>query len=156
MVWICGDWQMSNGRTAQFISAAQVPAANIHMPVPPMFDMHMLASGVMRKRRPRGIGDRNGGEKSRVNDRLNGFVAKESFIWNELSRRFGSDLHHGELLSIAVVISDFSQIFLDRDAKRRKTVLIKWFQENWSSIAPFLSFVVLEDASGDTLSPREM
>jgi hypothetical protein len=33
---------------------------------------------------------------------------------------------------------------LDHDAKRRKTVLIKWFEENWTAIAPFLDYIVLE------------
>lgn len=102
-----------------------------------------------RKRRPLRISDKNGGEKIRVFKRLSGFVAKESMVWMELTRRFGDNLKHGELLSIAEVVSVNANILLDRDAKRRKTVLIKWFQENWAQIHPFLNYVVLEDKNKD-------
>jgi hypothetical protein len=39
-------------------------------------------------------------------------------------------------------------VHLDRDAKRRKSVLLKWFEENWNAIYPFLDYVVLEETQG--------
>ena len=128
---------------AQFFSATQVPVAldlampQATFPVPPLPG---------RKRRPKGIGsDKNGGEKKRIKARLGEFHPKESIVWSEIRRRFGNKLKHGELLSIAEVTSAFARVFLDRDAKRRKSVLIKWFEENWATLSPYLSYVVLED-----------
>lgn len=85
-------------------------------------------------------------EKERIADRLNGFNPKDNIAWREITNRFGNNIKQPELLSIAQVLASSANIKLDRDAKRRKTVLIKWFLENWSAIQPFLDFVVLEDA----------
>lgn len=132
--------------SGQFFSAAQVPAAPMNpVPAPMVMYPHFLPQVSGRKRRPKGIGDKNGGEKRRIRDRLNGFHPKQSLVWREIKRRFGNQLRHGELLSIAEVAATFAGVFLDRDAKRRKSVLIKWFQENWNVLLPYLSCVVLED-----------
>ena len=84
-------------------------------------------------------------ERSRIARRLDGFDPRDNVAWNELSRRFGSNLKQGELQSIAQALADGAGIKLDRDAKRRKIVLIKWFNENWKEISPFLDLVVLEE-----------
>ena len=84
-------------------------------------------------------------EKKRISERLNGFNPRENNAWKEISRRFGSSIKQPELLSIATILANNANIRLDRDAKRRKTVLIKWFQENWDTISPFLDYVVLEE-----------
>jgi hypothetical protein len=85
-------------------------------------------------------------EKERIASRLNGFNPKDNMVWRAISDRFGANIKQPELLSIATVISKSTGIKLDRDAKRRKSVLIKWFEENWASIAPYLEYVVLEDS----------
>ena len=74
-----------------------------------------------------------------------GVSPKESPIWKEITRRFGVNVKHAELVSIASVLANSANIRLDREAKRRKTVLVKWFEENFSAIQPFLDYVVLED-----------
>jgi hypothetical protein len=83
-------------------------------------------------------------EKRRIASRLSGFNPKDAGVWRELSRRFGTNVNQPELVSIATVLAQSANIKLDRDAKRRKAVLIKWFEENWTEIAPFLDYVVLE------------
>ena len=88
-------------------------------------------------------------EKKRISNRLSGFNAKDNIAWKEITRRFGSNIKQPELLSIAQAIANCANIRLDRDAKRRKSVLIKWFNENWNSICSYLNYVVLED------SPRQ-
>ncbi|OHT05398.1 hypothetical protein TRFO_06001 [Tritrichomonas foetus] len=85
-------------------------------------------------------------EKERINSRLNGFNPKDNPAWREITQRFGNNIKQPELLSIATVLANNASLKLDRDAKRRKSVLIKWFEENWSAIQPFLDYVVLEDA----------
>jgi hypothetical protein len=85
-------------------------------------------------------------EKHRVNERLANFSTKDNFAWKEISSRLGQKITFHELLSIARVLAAHADIWLDRDARRRKSVLIKWFDENWSDLAPYLNDVVLEDA----------
>jgi hypothetical protein len=84
-------------------------------------------------------------EKQRIANRLQGFNPKDNQIWNALAQKFGTNLKQPELLSIAAVLSKSANVRLDRDAKRRKSVLLKWFEENWNSICPFLDYVVLAD-----------
>lgn len=87
-------------------------------------------------------------EKDRIKGRLTGFDTKNNIAWHEITTRFGNNVKQQELLSIANILSQNAGIKLDRDAKRRKSVLIKWFNENWNYLAPFLQFVVLEDTFG--------
>ena len=84
-------------------------------------------------------------EKERIASRLSGFNPKDNMVWHEITQRFGASIKQPELLSIATVLAQNANIKLDRDAKRRKSVLIKWFEENWNTIHPFLDYVVLED-----------
>lgn len=84
-------------------------------------------------------------EKQRIHERLRGFNVKSNFVVEELTRRFGSDVKQGELVDVALAISEKADIRLDRDAKRRKAVLFKWFEENWQTIQPYLDYIIIED-----------
>jgi hypothetical protein len=84
-------------------------------------------------------------EKERIADRLNGFNVKDNSVWRAITKRFGANLKQQELLSIAKVLASHANVKLDRDAKRRKSVLVKWFDEHWEELTPFLDYVVLED-----------
>jgi hypothetical protein len=85
-------------------------------------------------------------EKVRILGRLKDFNARDCSVWREITSRFGRNVKQPELLSIAAVLAAHANIRLDRDAKRRKTVLVKWFDENWPALQPYLDFVVLEDS----------
>lgn len=84
-------------------------------------------------------------EKDRISQRLGNFNPKDNEVWRFLTLRFGQNIKQQELLSIADVLSKNAGIKLDRDAKRRKSVLIKWFEENWQQIKPYINYVVLDD-----------
>jgi len=88
-------------------------------------------------------------EKRRIAIRMGSFDSKDNRVWQEISRRFGANIKQAELTNIAQVIADSAQIKLDRDAKRRKSVLLKWFDEHWNEIHPFLDFVVIGDDESD-------
>jgi len=90
-------------------------------------------------------------ERERVDRRLDGFIAKESRAWKEITEHYGSSLNQGELLSLAEVLASEIGLHVDREAKRRKEVLIKWYDENIEKIAPFLKYVVLEGEDGSRL-----
>lgn len=74
-------------------------------------------------------------EKDRIMKRLNGFEYKTSQAWIEISKRFGNDVKREDLCEFAKKISNDLNIKLDRDAKRRKDVLLKWFDDNWCLIS---------------------
>jgi hypothetical protein len=85
-------------------------------------------------------------EKQRVKARLEGFDSKSSPVWVTITERFGPDVTHTELITLAIILAQKAGIVLDRDAKRRKQVLVKWFEEHWTEILPFVHLIALEDA----------
>lgn len=84
-------------------------------------------------------------EKQRIQERLKNFNTKDNMVMKQLTQQFGPNIKQPELRSIADVVSQNANIKLDRDAKRRKTVLIKWFDENWDKIKTILPYVILEE-----------
>jgi hypothetical protein len=84
-------------------------------------------------------------ERERVQKRVDGFNWKRSTAWKRLTASYGPHLKHEELLSIADLVAKKLDIRLDRDARRRKIVMIKWFEENWAAVEPLLSKIILED-----------
>jgi hypothetical protein len=97
-------------------------------------------------------------EKLRNTQRLMGFNEKSSIAWSFLSQRFGVKLTRLELVSLAQVLSSHLRIPLDREAFRRRRVLLKWFEENWADVEPFLrAHIVVLDTEGCPVGgdPRE-
>jgi hypothetical protein len=92
-------------------------------------------------------------DRDRVTDRLKNFQYRTSQPWLAITKRFGPHLGQVELLSLADIIQrNLTDVApLDREAKRRKEVLIKWFDENWAPIEGFLPRVSMTDADGNPL-----
>jgi len=82
-------------------------------------------------------------EKSRIEARLKGFEPSESIAWNKLEQKFGNQIKRNDLINLATVLSTIAQCDLDRDAKRRKSVLIRWFDENWFLIEKYIDRMIL-------------
>jgi hypothetical protein len=82
-------------------------------------------------------------ELERIEERIRGFNWKRSWVWIHLTSVYGPKLTQEELVSLADLIASALHIKLDRDARRRKTVMIKWFEENWLRIRPILPYMVL-------------
>jgi hypothetical protein len=83
-------------------------------------------------------------ERKRIQRRIGGFRWRSSHAWHYLSILFGPQVSQEELLSIAVILAAQLNLRLDRDARRRKVVMIKWFQENWIRLEPVLGHIILE------------
>jgi hypothetical protein len=83
-------------------------------------------------------------EIQRIQHRIDGFNWKNSHAWLCLCSQFGPRLNQEELVSIAELTASRLGIRLDRDARRRKVVMIKWFQEHWAALQPLLRLVILE------------
>jgi hypothetical protein len=75
---------------------------------------------------------------------MRGFDWANSNAWLLLTGQFGEKIKQEELVSIAQVVAARGNIPFDRDARRRKGVIIKWFQDNWNVAHFILPFVVLE------------
>ena len=75
-------------------------------------------------------------ERKRIKKRIGNFDQNKSQAWKYLSLVYGPQIKQDELFTIAEFVSTQLQICIDRDAKRRKSILIKWFDENWTQIAP--------------------
>jgi hypothetical protein len=82
-------------------------------------------------------------EHLRVQSRVEGFDWRLSHAWRYLAFVYGEKVTQGELVSIADLLARSIGIRLDRDARRRKVVMIKWFEEHWAIILPFLRVVAL-------------
>lgn len=82
-------------------------------------------------------------ELLRVNQLVQGFNANKSNAWIYLKSNYGDKITHNELIHIAKIVSVYTGIRVSRDAKRRKVVLLKWFDENWHAIKPVLAMVSL-------------
>lgn len=91
-------------------------------------------------------------ESEFVREKLSGFEPKNSKAWINLTKRFGTKISQNQLLSIAEVVSTQLNIGLYREYKRRKEMLIKWFDENYESIWPFIeNNITIIDTEGTTI-----
>jgi hypothetical protein len=77
-------------------------------------------------------------EKSFISEKLRGFVPTESLAWAGLTELFGKDISQEQLQSLAQIMSGLTHFDLSREFKRRKQMLIKWFDENWDVIGPLI------------------
>ena len=116
------------------------------MPDPPPHASHSSHTTTKGKKKK----DREN-EIARVQQRVSGFDFLCSDAWSYLCRHFGNKVTQEELVSIADAIKPYARVKLDRDARRRKSVILKWYQDNWPQIQHYIKYVVLEDES--TSSP---
>jgi hypothetical protein len=63
-------------------------------------------------------------ERQRIDERIRNFDYEKSNAWMELTRRGWDQLSQAELLSIAQIFGKKFTIPIDREAKRRKSVLV--------------------------------
>jgi hypothetical protein len=78
-------------------------------------------------------------EVMRISKRTENWTPEGSEVWRTLQNIFGERIQLHALLDVAIRLSQEAGITLDRDAKRRKNVLIKWFEEHWDKIYPLLN-----------------
>ncbi|KAK8886980.1 hypothetical protein M9Y10_038015 [Tritrichomonas musculus] len=69
---------------------------------------------------------------------------KNSLAFKKLQQKGWDKFNQKELRSIAQVISKKSGISLDREAKRRREILLTWFDENFEYIKKHMDCITLE------------
>lgn len=62
----------------------------------------------------------------------------ESRAWKKLQELYGEIIITEQLRSLAIVVSEFANVKLTRKNKKSKKELIKWYDENYEIIFPFL------------------
>ena len=70
---------------------------------------------------------------------------KKSTAYKELMKRYGENTAFLELLEIAKVLEETLKIRIPRVACRSKYELIKWYDNHWDKIFPFLDYITLEE-----------
>lgn len=83
-------------------------------------------------------------DKKKVQQILKGFDQERSDAVIYLKQKYG-DLKQYEILQIAEYCTRKVKVSLDRESKRRKEVLLKWFDENFSILKPVLDDIVVEN-----------
>lgn len=62
----------------------------------------------------------------------------ESKAWTKLASKYGSKVNFDELLRLAEILSNHLNIQLSRCYKRRKEMLIKWYDDNLNTLWPYI------------------
>lgn len=94
-------------------------------------------------------------EKQKLKGKLGDFEWEKSEVRQWMAETFGRELKQFELQQIAencvltIKKTTGRELKLDREAKRRKTFLWKWYSENFGEIKDILSRIVLRDENGE-------
>ena len=84
-------------------------------------------------------------EKQKLAIKLGGFDYKSSEAWRKIVELYGTDIKRTTLCDIAKYIAEKKGLKMDRDSKRRKDVLLKWYNDNWSVVYGILEKVKVKD-----------
>jgi hypothetical protein len=88
-------------------------------------------------------------EHNFVEEKRRGFDAYSSRAWTCLTNKYGPRISQEKLLSLAQVAAFELRLGLPREWKRRKEMLVRWFDENLDIVWPFIQAkVVVSDTSG--------
>lgn len=69
---------------------------------------------------------------------IKNFDWEKSRAWTWLVGRFGPRISKEELLSLGQVVGHNTGIALTREYKRRKKTMVKWFEDNYDKVMPFI------------------
>ena len=94
-------------------------------------------------------------EKVRISKRVENWTPENSEAWRQLQNIYGDRVQLRLLLDIAEKLSEQCNIPLDRDAKRRKIILIKWFEEHWAELSPLVGNWSISQGKIHRLNPVE-
>ena len=99
-----------------------------------------------------------GKEASYIKKVLKNFDYKTSIVWKKIQQLFSTGVRHTELISVAQILIQISGApEVSRSCHRSFPVLIKWFDDNWDKIEPFIHHISLLDENMNTINiTREM
>lgn len=98
-------------------------------------------------------------EKRWLQEEMNGFFVFDSEAWELLTRLYGPKISKDEIISLGQVTAMELNLDFVREYKRRKETMVKWFQNHFVVVRPFLQECVKvlrdEDVSNATTSGKE-
>lgn len=101
---------------------------------------------------------KKGKEASYIKKVLSDFDYKSSPTWKKIQHLFSTGIRHTELLSVAEVLVHLTGApNVSRSCHRSFPVLIKWFDDNWEILEPFIYRISLLDENKNKIDfSREM
>ena len=94
-------------------------------------------------------------DKEKVKAILGDFDPNKSEAWLTLEECFGVNVKQPPLLEIAKIIGQHVHINVNRNARRRKSVLIKWYHDNWNALKPYIKHFQVDDETVTLIKPLE-
>ena len=92
-------------------------------------------------------------EAKLIDRELKCFKWEESEAWHRLTERFGNKISQDELLSLAQIVSHETDIPLYREFKRRKSMLVKWFETNLDPVWDFIEkHIIVRDVNNKEIN----
>lgn len=103
-----------------------------------------------RQRKPEP--DQNNREQTKKHQKEK-YDYKSSRAFRELTEHyFYPSIRQNELVSIAIAVANACDLHVERDAKRRKDLLIQWFEKHWETIEPTINNIIVFSKEGDVLN----
>jgi hypothetical protein len=77
----------------------------------------------------------------------------DSPTWVLIRQQFSSGVRQRELVSVDHVLCSLAPTLplLTRSERRSYPLLLRWFEQNWSQIAPYFSGIHLRDSDGEII-----
>jgi hypothetical protein len=91
-------------------------------------------------------------ERQCLQTRLKGFHKLTSPSYQAFQERGLSDRRFPEIVSIIEVLADYANLPMDRECKRRKSVLFGWADRQWHILEPLLPLISLEFDGGELVN----
>lgn len=89
-------------------------------------------------------------------DRLSGWDYKKSKSWDVIKSRFGKCLDQTNIYCMLQICADKAGLKIDREAKREKQILIKWFEENFDHVIQFFNNISPCDEFLQPIGPNDV
>jgi hypothetical protein len=99
-----------------------------------------------------GVPDRLQKERKSLNNRMKG-LHKVPSPWNHVLEERGLiNMRFSEIVALVEVMANSVGLPMDRECKRRKTVLFEWVDHHWAVLAPVLPLLSLEFEGGQRVN----
>jgi hypothetical protein len=83
-------------------------------------------------------------ERSQIDSRIKDFDLLTSLPYQRFQERGWDAMKFPELVSVCEILAREAGVTIDREAKRRKTVLYKWLADNWAVLDPQIDCIELK------------
>jgi hypothetical protein len=88
-------------------------------------------------------------ERVEIQSRLTDFTPQRSPALAVIAGRGFDKLTFAELRSMGEVMAHHAGIEIDRQAKRRRSVFMKWLHDNWETLEPHFGYMEMRSDSED-------